>query len=93
VSVVAGVLRGSVTIAAAIRFLTAVALLALPDTSVSQDTGRINIYHYILDIDEPEPAALVALGRAPAPASASHAIPLVHGTVALTGRNSCAGAP
>ena len=65
-SVVAGVLRGSVSIAAAIRLLTAVALVASPDTSVAQDTGRINIYRYILDIDVPEPAALVALDRAPA---------------------------
>jgi hypothetical protein len=66
VSAVAGVLRGSVSIAAAIRLLTAVAPVALPDTSVAQDTARINIYRYILDIDVPEPAALVALDRAPA---------------------------
>ena len=34
-------------------------------TARAQQGGRINIYRYILDIDVPEPAALVALDRAP----------------------------
>lgn len=33
---------------------------------LAQQPDRVNIYRYILDIDVPEPAALVALDRAPA---------------------------
>ena len=91
-SVVAGVLRGSVTIAAAIRLLTAAALVVLPDTSVSQGTGRINIYRYILDIDVPEPAAR-GPGPGTRPGFGFARCSALHGTVALTGRHSCAGAP
>jgi hypothetical protein len=43
-----------------------VALALLPAVLVAQEPDRINIYRYILDIDVPEPAALVALDRAPA---------------------------
>lgn len=43
-----------------------VVLAILPAVLVAQEPDRINIYRYILDIDVPEPAALVALDRAPA---------------------------
>jgi hypothetical protein len=42
-----------------------VALALLPAVLVAQGPERINAYRYILDIDVPEPVALVALDRAP----------------------------
>src|SRR5688572_837228 len=42
------------------------ALALLPVGVAAQGPERINVYRYILDIDVPEPAALVALDRAPA---------------------------
>ncbi len=48
------------------RGILIVALALLPALVVAQEPHRINIYRYILDIDVPEPAALVALDRAPA---------------------------
>lgn len=48
------------------RGLLTIALALLPTRVVGQEPDRINIYRYILDIDVPEPAALVALDRAPA---------------------------
>jgi hypothetical protein len=48
------------------RGLAALALGAVPGGIVAQQPERLNIYRYILDIDVPEPAALVALERAPA---------------------------
>jgi hypothetical protein len=47
------------------RWPLLIALSLLPTAVVAQD-DRINVYRYILDIDVPEPAALVALDRAPA---------------------------
>jgi hypothetical protein len=44
----------------------ALALTAMPRAALAQAPDRVNIYRYILDIDVPEPAALVALERAPA---------------------------
>jgi hypothetical protein len=46
--------------------LTALALAMMPAAVLAQQPDRVNIYRYILDIDVPEPAALVALERAPA---------------------------
>ena len=46
--------------------LLLVAILVVSATSHAQQGDRINIYRYILDIDVPEPAALVALEGAPA---------------------------
>jgi hypothetical protein len=45
---------------------TLVALALWPAVLAAQGPERINVYRYILDIDVPEPAALVALDRAPA---------------------------
>jgi hypothetical protein len=42
------------------------ALTLLPVDLPAQAPGRINVYRYILDIDVPEPVALIALDRAPA---------------------------
>jgi hypothetical protein len=47
-------------------WFAALVLLVLPRAAAAQEPDRINIYRYILDIDVPEPAALVALERAPA---------------------------
>jgi hypothetical protein len=38
----------------------------MPSDVLAQQPDRVNIYRYLLDIDVPEPAALVALDRAPA---------------------------
>lgn len=46
--------------------LAVLALGFLPCAAHAQQSDRINIYRYTLDIDVPEPAALVALDRAPA---------------------------
>ncbi|HEX6107338.1 MAG TPA: hypothetical protein VFZ26_17250 [Gemmatimonadales bacterium] len=46
--------------------LVAVGIAARPAGAAAQADDRVNIYRYILDIDVPEPAALVALGLAPA---------------------------
>lgn len=48
------------------RGMLTVALALLPAVLIAQEPDRINVYRYILDIDVPEPAALVALDRAPA---------------------------
>lgn len=45
--------------------LAGLVLLLAPRAVPAQDTTRINIYRYILDMDVPEPAALVALDAAP----------------------------
>lgn len=53
----------------AVRFvslLVATGAIVAPAVASAQDGDRVNIYRYILDIDVPEPAALVALGLAPA---------------------------
>ena len=47
-------------------FLAALALAVMPGAVLAQQSDRISIYRYVLDIDVPEPAALVALDRAPA---------------------------
>jgi hypothetical protein len=46
--------------------LVAAGPFAWPANAPAQEGDRVNIYRYILDIDVPEPAALVALGLAPA---------------------------
>jgi hypothetical protein len=45
--------------------VVAAALLALAPSAAAQGPERINIYRFILDIDVPEPAALVAMDLAP----------------------------
>ena len=43
----------------------AAAVLAQAPSATAQGPERINIYRFILDIDVPEPAALVAMDLAP----------------------------